>query len=214
MTKKLSGLYVITNENLMPEAFFLDMAEAAIKHGACILQYRDKSSNKAKRLYQAKSLKALCDRHHVVFIINDDIELAKQVDADGIHIGKDDLSIHETRIQIGPNKIIGVSCYNQANLAEDAINQGADYIAFGSFFGSSIKPNAPQATIDLLPALKLKHSTPICCIGGITLKNQPQLLEAGADMLAVISDIFSQTDNEKIANQCRQYKNAFNARGT
>ena len=211
MTKKLSGLYVITNEDLMPEAFFLDMAKAAIQAGVSILQYRDKSSDKAKRLFQAKNLKALCDKQHVVFIINDDIDLARQVNADGIHIGKDDLSIKEAREQIGPNKIIGVSCYNQLSLATEAISHGADYIAFGSFFGSSVKPDAPHATTELIPSLKLKHNTPVCCIGGITLENLPQLLEAGADMLAVISDIFSQPDNEKIANRCMQYKKAFNA---
>jgi len=212
MIKKLSGLYVITNEDLMPEALFLDMAKAAIQSGASVLQYRDKSSDKSKRLFQAKNLKTLCDKHHVIFIINDDIDLAKQVDADGIHIGKDDLSIKEARKRIGPNKIIGVSCYNQITLATEAINHGADYIAFGSFFGSSIKPEAPQATSELIPSLKLMHNTPVCCIGGITLNNQSQLLKAGADMLAVISDIFSQTDNAKIASRCQQYKKAFNDR--
>ena len=212
MIKKLYGLYVITNEDLMPEALFLDMAKAAVKSGASVLQYRDKSSDKSKRLSQAKNLKALCDKHHVTFIINDDIDLAKRVDADGIHIGKDDLSIKKAREQIGPNKIIGVSCYNQIALATEAIDLGADYIAFGSFFGSAIKPDAPQATSELIISLKLRHNTPICCIGGITLNNQSQLLEAGADMLAVISDIFSQTDNEKIASRCQQYKKAFNDR--
>lgn len=212
MTKQLSGLYVITNEDLMPETHFLSMAEAAIISGASVLQYRDKSSNKSIRLHQAKSLKKLCDRHHVYFIINDDIELAKQVNADGIHIGKDDVSINETRKRIGANKIIGVSCYNQQTLALDAIKNGADYIAFGSFFGSSIKPDAPRANAELISALKLKHNTPICCIGGITLENQSPLLEAGTDMLAVISDIFSQADNEKISHRCQQYKKTFDAR--
>jgi len=211
MTKKLSGLYVITNEELMPEALFLDMARAAIKAGASVLQYRDKTSDKSKRLFQAENLKKLCDKHHVVFIINDDIDLAKQVDADGIHIGKDDLSIKEARDQIGPNKIIGVSCYNQTSLATEAINHGADYIAFGSFFGSSIKPEAPKASIELISSIKLRHDIPVCCIGGITLNNLTQLIEAGADMLAVISDVFSQADNEKIAERCIKYKKAFNA---
>lgn len=212
MTKKLSGLYVITNEDLMPETAFIGMAEAAITSGASVLQYRDKSSDKSKRLYQAKSLKILCDKHHVCFIINDDIELAKQVDADGIHIGKNDLPISETRKLIGSNKIIGVSCYNQKTLAIDAIRNGADYIAFGSFFGSSIKPDAPHATTELIHSLKLMHNTPICCIGGITLENQSPLLEAGTDMLAIISDIFSQPDNEKIALRCLQYKKAFDSK--
>ena len=153
MTKKLSGLYAITNETLMPEEHFLRMAEAALTSGASVLQYRDKSCDKNKRQYQAGALKDLCDKYNVLFIINDDINLVKQVDADGIHIGKNDNSIDETRDRIGADKIIGVSCYNQISLATDAIIHGADYVAFGSFFGSSIKPDAARASSDLIVTL-------------------------------------------------------------
>ena len=209
MTKKLAGLYAITNENLMPEDHFLNMAEAAITSGVSILQYRDKSTDQKKRQYQARKLKELCDQHDVIFIINDDISLAKQVDADGVHIGKNDHSIYEAKKQIGEDKIIGVSCYNQISIAIDAIKNGADYIAFGSFFGSSIKPDAPHASDEHITSIKKQYSTPVCCIGGITTKNHQPLLEAGTDMLAIISDIFSNTDNARISHQCSQFKKAF-----
>jgi len=205
MTKKLSGLYAITNENLMPEENFLRMAKAAISSGISLLQYRDKSTDKNKRYAQASALKQLCDRHNVYFIINDDIELTAQVEADGIHIGKNDVSLHETRKQLGPNKIIGVSCYNQLALAEDAAKAGASYIAFGSFFGSSIKPDAPNASIDLISSFKNKYSTPLCCIGGITHTNYSPLINAGADMLAVISDIFCTPSTTEISTRCRNF---------
>ncbi len=210
MTKKLFGLYAITNESLMPEAHFLAMAEAALTSGARILQYRDKSKNHEKRYSQAAALKKLCTKHNACFIINDDIELLKQVDADGIHIGKNDNSLAEVRKQLGAKKIIGVSCYNQIEMAQNAIQQGADYIAFGSFFGSSIKPDAPQANIDLITRIKKQSDIPLCCIGGITLQNHVSLLNAGADMLAVISDLFTQPDSASIAHQCSQYKKSFN----
>ncbi|RDH81640.1 MAG: thiamine phosphate synthase [endosymbiont of Galathealinum brachiosum] len=214
MTKKLSGLYAITNETLMPENLFLSMAEAALTSGVSVLQYRDKSTNQKKRQYQASQLKLLCDQHSVTFIINDDINLAMQVDADGVHIGKNDQSIYETKNQLGKDKIIGVSCYNQMSLATDAIENGADYIAFGSFFGSSIKPEAPQANRELITTIKNQYSTPVCCIGGITTENHKPLLDAGTDMLAIISDIFSHTDNAYISHQCTQFKNAFDSRKT
>jgi thiamine-phosphate pyrophosphorylase len=205
MTKKLAGLYAITNEKLMPEKHFLAMAEAAISSGISIIQYRDKSLDKTKRLHQAHELKKLCDRFNVLFIINDDVELVKQVNADGIHIGRNDLSFAQARKQLGAKKIIGVTCYNKISLAKKAINDGADYIAFGSFFGSSIKPNAPKATIDLITFIRKEHTIPVCCIGGITYQNYPLLINAGADMVAVISDIFSQTSCTVISNNCKKF---------
>jgi len=210
MTKTLSGLYAITNENLMPEKFFLSMAETALASGVSVMQYRDKSTDTNKRLNQASALKKLCDHYSAIFIINDDVKLAKQVDADGIHIGKNDLSLKETKEQLGNNKIIGVSCYNQLSLASDAIKNGANYIAFGSFFGSSIKPDAPHASSDLISSIKQQYNIPVCCIGGITIENHRPLLEAGTDMLAVISDLFSQPDNDHISRRCAQYLKSFN----
>jgi len=205
MMKKLSGLYAITNEILMPEEDFIHRAEAAISSGIGVLQYRDKSSDKNKRLQQARALKKICDQYNVIFIINDDLELAKQVDADGIHIGKNDLTLQQTRSKLGTNKIIGVSCYNQLSLAESAATAGADYIAFGRFFDSSIKPDAPLATLDLITAFKKDFKIPVCCIGGITSKNYPPLVNTGADMIAVISDIFSSASTQEISKKCQSF---------
>ena len=193
----------------MPANLFSQMAETALTNGASILQYRDKSSDTDKRLEQAKALRKLCYKHNAIFIINDDISLAKQVDADGIHLGRNDLSFKEARKQLGAEKIIGISCYNQLSLARSAINQGADYIAFGSFFNSSIKPDAPAASIDLIAEIKKTSDIPVCCIGGINIDNCKPLLTSGADMLAVISDVFSSPESRYISHKCEQFVTKF-----
>ena len=202
--KKLAGLYVITDEKLIAADQFAQTVEKAIQGGAQIVQYRDKSQDRAKRLQQAKALKQLCENHNAVLIINDDIELALEVDAHGVHIGMHDAPLAQARAQLG-NKIIGVSCYNDFELAISAQQQGADYIAFGSFFSSSIKPEAKKADAELLVKAREELQLPVCAIGGIPSENAFQLIEAGADMLAVISDIFASTDPEsssqKISSQ-------------
>lgn len=209
MMKTLHGLYAITDEKLMPVSDFNAMAEAALSSGVKIIQYRDKSNDTTKRLNQASALRTLCDTYNAILIINDDIDLAISANADGIHIGQDDLSIEQARQHLGQNKIIGVSCYDQTSLAEAAIANGADYIAFGSFFGSRIKPNAPKAKIHLISAIKNSHATPVCCIGGITLENCNKLLAEKADMLAVISELFISRDTNEIKNKCRKFIQAF-----
>jgi len=209
MKKALHGLYAITNETLMPATLFAEKAEAALCAGTKIIQYRDKSTDSKKRLSQARTLKQLCSQYNSILIINDDIELAKEVDADGIHIGKDDYSFEQARQQLGDKKIIGVSCYDQLPLAYSAAKKGADYIAFGSFFSSSIKPDAPRAKASLITEFKKEQQTPVCCIGGITTENHTILLDSGADMLAIISDIFSHDNTHLISETCRVYSEAF-----
>ncbi len=205
MTKKLSGLYAITNQTLMPENIFLTTAQTAIESGISILQYRDKSHDTNKKLQQATALKKMCDSNDVLFIINDDIELAKKINADGVHIGQNDASLMETKKSLGNNKIIGVSCYNQLELANRAVKYGADYIAFGRFFNSSTKPDTPQANIKLISKFKQQHDIPVCCIGGITTENCQPLIDSGADMLAVINNIFHSTDIKNIEKKCNQF---------
>ena len=209
MNNFLHGLYAITNEQLMPSDTFAKKAEAALCGGTNIIQYRDKSSDIQKRLSQASTLKQLCTQYNSILIINDDIDLAKKVDADGVHIGKNDQSFEQARQLLGENKIIGVSCYNQLPLAYSAAEKGADYIAFGSFFSSSIKPEAPCAETSLISDFKKERQTPVCCIGGITTENYTTLLNSGADMLAVISDIFSHNQTQLISDKCRTYTDAF-----
>lgn len=205
MNKSLHGLYVITDQQLMPAERFCNMAEAALSAGARLIQYRDKSRDTHKRLTQARELRRLCNQYNALLIINDDIELTIKSEADGIHIGKDDTSLSEVRSQLGADYIIGVSCYNDNAQAQRAVEKGADYIAFGSFFGSQIKPDAPRASTQLIAQIKSMHNTPVCCIGGINRENCGELISQGADMLAVISDVFATEDDNEIKQRCREF---------
>ena len=162
-----------------------------------MLQYRDKSNHTQKRLLDASTLQRLCSLHDTHFIVNDDIQLAKLSHADGVHLGENDDDISEARHILGNKAIIGVSCYNDLELAHKAEKQGASYIAFGSFFNSPTKPDAPKATIELLIQARQELTIPICCIGGITLDNAPLLIDNGTDMIAVISAVFAQNNIEQ-----------------
>ena len=197
----LNGLYVITDGSTGDT--LLSKVEQALRGGAAIVQYRDKTTDQARREQEAAALRSLCQQHHALFIINDDVALAKAVQADGVHVGRDDSALSAARQALGKAVIIGVSCYNRLELALDAAAQGADYIAFGSFFPSPTKPNAPRATLDLLQTARQQLRLPICTIGGITLETAPSLLANGADMLAVITDVFNSPD---IAQQAARYQ--------
>lgn len=196
-----NGLYVITDGSTGDT--LLSKVEQALRGGAAIVQYRDKTTDQARREQEAAALRSLCQQHHALFIINDDVALAKAVQADGVHVGRDDSALSAAREALGKAAIIGVSCYNQLELALSAAEQGADYIAFGSFFSSPTKPNAPRATLELLRQARQQLTLPICVIGGITLENAPDLLANGADMLAVITDVFN---NPAIAHQAARYQ--------
>lgn len=197
----LNGLYVITDGSTGDT--LLSKVEQALRGGAAIVQYRDKTTDQARREQEAAALRSLCQQHHALFIINDDVALAKAVQADGVHVGRDDSALSTAREALGKAAIIGVSCYNQLELALNAAEQGADYIAFGSFFPSPTKPNAPRATLALLHQARQQLALPICAIGGITLENAPDLLANGADMLAVITDVFN---NPAIEHQAARYQ--------
>ncbi|MGZ5050289.1 MAG: thiamine phosphate synthase [Methylobacter sp.] len=182
------GLYAITQtDGKSPDTIIAEVADA-LKGGAVVVQYRDKNPVDAPGL--ARELVALCHRHEVPLLINDDIELAAQVGADGVHLGKDDGAAAEARKRLGDDAIIGVSCYNAIERAVAAQQQGATYAAFGRFFPSSSKPLAAPAQIDTLRQAKLMLNIPIVAIGGILPNNGGQLLAAGADLLAVIGGIF------------------------
>ena len=196
----LRGLYAITDERLMSESDFLSKAEQALLGGARLIQYRDKSSDTEKRLHQATVLKQLCEQNSSLLIINDDIKLALTVQAHGVHLGKDDTSINHARQQLGENSIIGISCYNQLDLALKAEKTGADYVAFGAFFPSPTKPDAHTANLELLKSAKQQLQLPICCIGGITVDNADTLIDQGADMTAIITDLFSSNDIQTTAS--------------
>lgn len=193
------GLYALTDAQLIADDRFIDTLERALRGGVSVLQYRDKSSTRQKRLQQAQALQRLCQHYAVPLLINDDVQLARQVGADGVHLGKNDESLAKARAALGANSIIGVSCYNELTRARQAQAQGADYVAFGSFYASSTKPQAVRATPDLLRHAKQEIALPLVAIGGIDVANAPILLEAGADFLAVVSGIFAQTDVQAAA---------------
>jgi thiamine-phosphate pyrophosphorylase len=172
--------------------------------GARVLQYRNKSADATLRLQQAQALRDLTHEFSVPLIVNDDAMLAQQVDADGVHLGGEDGSVVAARAALGSAKLIGVSCYNRVALAHEAVLQGADYVAFGSFFASAVKPDAVVASLELLRQARREIKVPLVAIGGITVQNGAQLLEAGADALAVISAVFGATD---IQNAARQFLN-------
>lgn len=183
-----SGLYAITQTANKSSDTIINEVAAAIKGGAAVVQYRDK--NPADAPYLARELVKICHRHNVPLLINDDIELAALIGADGVHLGREDGAISQARKLLGNDAIIGVSCYNFVEQAIAAQAQGATYAAFGRFFPSSSKPLAAPARIETLRQAKLKLTIPIVAIGGILPENGGQLLAAGADLLAVIGGLF------------------------
>ena len=189
----IAGLYAITPD-AQDTQLLLEHVEAALTGGARLLQYRNKLAPVAVRLEQARALKALCARYGVPLIVNDHLELARAVDAEGVHLGAEDGSAPAARQTLGPTKIIGISCYDSLERGREAQREGADYIAFGSFFASTVKPGAVHAPLELLVRAKRELAVPLVAIGGITLANAPQLLAAGADALAVISALFDAAD--------------------
>lgn len=190
----LRGLYAITDETLIPEPAFVATIEQALRGGAAIIQYRDKSGNESKRLEQASALRSLCGEYNACLIINDDISLAEAVDANGVHLGEEDVSIEQARLMLGDSAIIGVSCYNQLQRAIEAQAAGADYVAFGAVFTSPTKPGARPASCELIREAKLQLEIPVCAIGGIDKSNVAQVIDSGVDMTALISGLFSEAD--------------------
>jgi thiamine-phosphate pyrophosphorylase len=197
------GVYAITPETADTESL-LTRVEAALRGGIAAVQYRDKSTDVARRHAQASELVALCRRYKVPLIVNDDLRLADLTDADGVHLGRDDGSLREARIILGKDKFIGASCYQSLDLAHAAQAAGADYVAFGSFFASPTKPAAGRADEALLHAATQAIRIPIVAIGGITLANAPLLLDAGADCLAVLSALFDAPDIGAAAHALNQ----------
>ena len=198
---RLRGLYAVTPDAGDGAELFAKSA-AALEGGAAMLQYRRKRMAREARRLEAIELAKLCRQRGVPFIVNDDVDLALEVAADGVHLGRDDAPVSQARARL-KGRILGASCYADASLAKAAIGAGADYVAFGSVFASPTKPGAVRAPLDLF-ALEL--GVPLCAIGGITLDNAPRLVAAGADLLAVVSDLFDAPD---IAARARQYAKLF-----
>lgn len=186
------GLYLVTRETADTPAL-LRVVRAALEGGAALVQYRDKSHDAARRQAQALALRESCEACGIGLIVNDDVALARTVAAAGVHLGVGDASVAEARDALGADAIIGVSCYDDPARAHAATRAGADYLAFGSFFASPTKPAARRATPALL-ADAARFGLPRVAIGGISAENAGALIEAGADMLAVISAVFDAPD--------------------
>lgn len=198
-------LYAITDDTLMPGALLTSKSEAALKGGCQWLQYRNKSANQEQRLTDAKKLRQLCEYYNAKLIINDDVALAQQIGAHGVHLGQGDGSVRQARALLGKNSIIGVTCHDQLPLAEQAIADGASYVAFGRFFPSQTKPNAKAAPLTLLTQAQALN-IPITAIGGITLNNAASVMDAGASAIAVCHSLFACDDVEARAKDfCRLF---------
>ena len=193
MSNKLRGLYVITPECTDGNQL-LTQIEAALSGGCRIVQYRDKQSAMPEQVLRARALRGLTRRYGARLLINDDIALAHLIDADGVHLGKDDGNLVLARAILGGDKILGASCYDDFGAAMAAHKAGANYVAFGAVYPSPTKPNAVNAPLELFSRAKTGLTATTCAIGGITLENAAPLITAGADLLAVITDLFSAPD--------------------
>ena len=191
---RLRGLYAVTEGRHARAAPPTVAVRAALEGGARIVQYRDKTSGDDERVAEARALLELCGRYGALFLVNDDPRLARAVGADGVHLGQGDMPVPEARAILGATAVIGVTCHDRLDLALQARSEGADYVAFGAFFPSATKPEAPPAPLDLIACVKAALDIPVCAIGGITADNAPALVAAGADMIAVSAALFGAED--------------------
>jgi thiamine-phosphate pyrophosphorylase len=206
---KLRGLYAVTDSQLLAGKF-LSYVEAALDGGVTLLQYRDKSSDEARRLREAETLLRLCERYKTQLIINDDAELAARLGV-GVHLGQTDGSLPAARALLRHKAIIGATCHGQLELADEAKADGASYIAFGRFFNSNTKPGAPVCNLELLDQARARFHLPIAVIGGVTLENAASLVEHGADLLAVVHGLFGAESTEEVTRRAKAFNALFKA---
>lgn len=198
------GLYAIADTGLLSGDELIRRVRQALRGGARLVQYRHKGAFDEARRAELRALRELCRACGAPLLINDDIALARELDADGVHLGREDGAVSEARSALGARRLIGASCYNDLRLARAAEAQGADYVAFGSFHASSTKPDAVRASPTLLANARRQLDLPLVAIGGITPENGALLVAAGADALAVISGLFAQADTEAAARRYAQ----------
>lgn len=204
----LRGVYAITPSDMMLPRLTA-LVRSALEGGVRLVQYRNKYASADLRRTQAQALLAMCRVAGAKLIINDDVWLAVEIGADGAHVGRDDApggSLRAAREALGPHRILGVSCYDDMRLAEAARGAGADYLAFGSMFASSTKPQAVRAELSLLDQARRQFGVPVCAIGGITPHNATQVIAAGADMVAVLSSLF---ETMNIRQRAQQFQTLF-----
>ncbi len=203
----IRGLYAITDHDLLGNELIASVT-AAIHGGAGIVQYRDKSCDHQRRLQEARALLQICRQKQVPLLINDDVELALAINADGVHLGQQDSSLISARERLGTHAIIGVTCHNRLDLAQQAAAQGANYLAFGAIYPSSSKPEASHCSLELLGQAKAQFDLPIVAIGGITIDNIAPVIAAGADACAVITNLWRNVD---VYQQAKAFTQEFSA---
>ncbi|MCG6623782.1 thiamine phosphate synthase [Acinetobacter baumannii] len=190
----MRGLYLITNDD--PIQLLLEKLDAALAtRQIAILQYRRKKIDKAKQPAEVEQIKQLCEKYQVPFVINDDLKLAAQFGL-GVHLGQSDGEITDAKSQLPEGVIIGRTCLNSLELAQKAIADGATYIAFGAVYATATKPEAGNVGIEVIKQAEAQYDLPICAIGGLTVENSKPVIEAGADLCAVISDILGRSTAE------------------
>jgi len=204
----IKGLYAVTPDEQNTEVLLVKV-EAALRGGIHVLQYRNKRADHKLQTQQARAILPLCRQYQVPFIINDSIKLCLTLDADGVHLGADDGNLAEARARLGAGKILGASCYNRLDLALAAAEAGADYAAFGACFASGTKPNAVVAPLGLFKQARQLVDIPLVAIGGISLENAAQAIEAGADAIAVVGALFNAENSQGIEASARQFSQRF-----
>lgn len=204
----IQGLYAITPDTFNTE-LLCEKVTSVLQGGATLVQYRNKAADPSLRLRQATALLALCRSFNVPLIINDHLDLCAQIDADGLHLGATDCDLGAARRLLGEHKILGASCYNRVDLVVQAEAAGASYAAFGACFSSDTKPEAVNAPFSLFAEAKQKTSIPLVAIGGITLENATQAIDAGASAIAVVGALF---DAENIAATSQQFTYLFSTK--
>lgn len=207
----MSGVYAITDESLLQGDLLSERVSAALAGGITLLQYRNKSADKARQLAECRLLKHLCSQYDTPLLINDNVDLCIAAGADGVHLGQSDTGLQVARTRLGDRAIIGVTCHSDLALALKAEQRGASYVAFGRFFPSNTKPQATPASIDVLRQARQTLTLPIVAIGGINAENGAALLDAGADMLAVIHYLFAFPD---VTARVRQLNTLFTSSST
>ncbi len=198
----LKGLYVLTDATLTPPISILEQMERVLKMGVSVIQFRDKEASYEEAVFTCKALQVLCDRYNALFIIDDRLDVAKAMNADGLHIGKEDVSYEEARACLGDDKIIGVSCYGDIARAQHYEALGADYVAFGSFFPSPTKPTSTVVPLEVLEEARKVIGIPICAIGGINQSNIHLILHSKIEMYSVISAVYK---DDKIEENITQF---------
>ena len=204
MTVPLRGLYAITDTHLIPRERFAETVEAAVRGGAMLIQLREKHASREEIIQLGQAVLAVTRRYGALLIVNDHPSVAKDIGADGVHVGREDPSVPETRALVGPEMIIGASCYGDVDRAVAAEQEGADYVAFGTPYPSPTKTKRTDISLEIFQAAQRRVHVPVFAIGGITLANAQHVIDAGADGIAVVSGVFGAPDVEAAARALAQ----------